>query len=169
MSPHEFLGLPLKPRWLEIAIVFIAACADPVLAWQGKVTRVSDGDSLWVRPADGGQPVKLRIQGIDAPEICQDGGQAARKALAGRILGRTVQLHTHGQDDYGRALATVSLDGEDMGGWMVAQGHAWAYRQGAGDYLALQARAQSAARGLFADRNALQPRFFRKHNGPCYP
>jgi endonuclease YncB( thermonuclease family) len=124
---------------------------------------------LWVRPADGGPAVKLRIDGIDAPEICQAGGQAARKALAGRLLGRTVEVHTRGQDDYDRGLAVVSLDGEDVGAWMVSQGHAWAYRQRSGDYLALQARAQWAARGLFADRNALQPRHFRKQNGPCYP
>ncbi len=158
----------MKPGWLQIAIFLIAACAGPVWAWQGKVTRITDGDSVSVRPADGGQPVKLRINGIDAPEICQAGGQAARRALAARLLGRTVQVQTHRQDDYDRGLATVFLDGEDMGAWMVSQGHAWAYRQRSGNYLALQAQAQSAGRGLFADRQALQPRIFRKQNGPCY-
>lgn len=158
----------MKPGRLEIAIIFIAACASPAWAWQGKVTRITDGDSLWVRPTDGGQAVKLRIDGIDAPEICQSGGQAARQALAARLLGRTVQVQTYRQDDYGRGLAAVSLDGEDMGAWMVSQGHAWAYRQRSGSYLALQAQAQSAGRGLFADRNALQPRIFRQQNGSCY-
>ncbi len=156
--------------WLQkIAIVLIAACADPVWAWQGKVTRITDGDSLWVRPADGRQAVKLRLQGIDAPEICQAGGRAARQALATRLLGRSVQVQPHRQDDYGRVLATVFLDGEDMGAWMLGQGHAWAYRQGSGSYLLLQTRAQSAALGLFADRQAVQPLVFRKQNGPCYP
>jgi len=164
----SFLGLPMKPGWLEIAIILIAGCAGPVWAWEGKVTRITDGDSFWVRPADGGQPVKLRIDGIDAPEVCQAGGQAARKALAARLMGRTVLVHTRWQDDYGRALASVSMDGEDVGAWMVSQGHAWAYGQGSGAYPALQAQAQSAARGLFADRNALRPRIFRKQNGPCY-
>lgn len=158
----------MKSGWPGIAIFLIAACAGPVWAWQGKVTRVTDGDSLWVRPAEGGQPVKIRIDGIDAPEICQSGGQAARKALAARLLGRSVEVHTRRQDDYGRGLAAVSLDGEDVGAWMVSQGHAWAYRQRSGEYLALQARAQSAARGLFADRHAIEPRVFRKQNGPCY-
>ena len=157
----------MKIGWLGIAIVLIAGGACPAWAWHGKVTRVTDGDSLWVRPADGGQPVKLRIDGIDAPEICQSGGQAARKALAARLAGRTVWVQTQRQDDYGRALATVSLDGEDMAAWMVSQGHAWAYRQGAGAYLALQVQAQAAGRGLFADRSALQPRIFRRQHGPC--
>ena len=158
----------MKTGWLKVAIFLIAGCASPVWAWQGKVTRITDGDSLWVRPAEGGQPVKLRIDGIDAPEICQAGGQAARKALAARLAGRTVWVQTRRQDDYGRALATVLLDDEDMAAWMVSQGHAWAYRQGSGAYRALQLQAQSAGRGLFADRNAIQPRIFRQQNGSCY-
>ena len=158
----------MKIGWFEIAIFLIAGCASPVWAWQGKVTRITDGDSLWVRPAEGGQSVKLRIDGIDAPEICQAGGQAARKALAARLAGRTVWVQKRSQDDYGRALATVSLDDEDMAAWMVSQGHAWAYRQGAGVYRALQLQAQSAGRGLFADRNAIHPRIFRRQNGSCY-
>ena len=164
----NLLGLQMKSGWFQIAIVLIACSAGPVWAWQAKVIRITDGDSLWVRPADGGAPVELRIDGIDAPEICQSGGQAARKALAARLMGRTVDVDTRRQDDYDRALASVFLDGEDMGAWMVSQGHAWAYRQASGAYLALQARAQSAALGLFADRNALPPRVFRKLNGPCY-
>jgi len=158
----------MKIGWFEVAIVLIAGCTSPAWAWHGKVTRITDGDSLWVRPADGGPPVKLRIDGIDAPEICQVGGQAARKALVARLAGRTVSVQTRRNDDYGRALATVSLDGEDMAAWMVSQGHAWAYRQRSGAYLALQLQAQSAGRGLFADRNALQPRIFRRQHGSCY-
>ena len=158
----------MKIGWFEVAIFLIAGCASPVWAWQGKVTRITDGDSLWVRPAEGGQPVKLRIDGIDAPEICQAGGQAARKALAARLASRTVWVQTRRQDDYGRALATVLLDEEDMAAWMVSQGHAWAYRQGSGVYRALQLQAQSAGRGLFADRNAIHPRIFRQRNGSCY-
>ena len=158
----------MKTGWLEVAIFLIAGCASPVWAWQGKVTRVTDGDSLWVSPVAGGQLVKLRIDGIDAPEICQAGGQAARKALAARLAGRTVWVQTRSEDDYGRALAMVTLDDEDMAAWMVGQGHAWAYRQGSGAYRALQLQAQSAGRGLFADRNAIRPRIFRQQNGSCY-
>ena len=158
----------MKTGWLEIAILLIAGCASSAWAWQGKVTRITDGDSLWVRPAEGGQPVKLRIDGIDAPEICQAGGQAARKALAARLAGRTVWVQTRSEDDYGRALAMVTLDDEDMAAWMVGQGHAWAYRQGSGAYRALQLQAQSAGLGLFADRNAIRPRIFRQQNGSCY-
>ena len=74
-----------------------------------------------------------------------------------------------GQDDYGRTIAALELDGEDVAGWMVSQGHAWAYGWGrdGGPYAARQAAAQAAARGLFADRTALEPRLFRWQHGPC--
>lgn len=156
---------------LKIALFLIAVSVHSAWAESMKVTHVTDGDTLWVRPAGGGRPVKLRMAGIDAPEICQAGGLAARAALASRVARRTVLVTTRRHDDYGRALATVHLDGEDMAGWMVAQGHAWSYRSGHedGPYLKLQVQARSAQRGLFADPQALPPRLFRKRHGSCRP
>lgn len=161
-------------RWRALVMAMWLACALQAGAaqpWQGSVTRVSDGDTLWVRPAAGGKPVKVRIDGIDAPEICQAGGRAARKALAARVLGRRLDVLARGQDDYGRTIAALELDSEDVAGWMVSQGHAWSYGFGrdGGPYAAQQAQAQAASRGLFADRAALAPRLFRKAHGPCDP
>ena len=155
---------------VRIALLLIAVGAHSAWAEGMKVSHVTDGDTLWVRPAGGGRPVKLRLAGIDAPEICQAGGRAARAALAGRVARRTVVVATHGQDDYGRAVATVHLDGQDVAGWMVARGHAWSYQHGkeGGPYLDLQAQARSARRGLFADPRALPPRLFRKQHGTCH-
>ena len=157
--------------WTQIAIVLIAVSAHSVWAWNGKVTYITDGDTLWVQPDRSGKPVKIRVDGIDAPEICQAGGQAARAARAGRVAGRTVAVSTRRHDDYGRTVATIDLDGEDIAGWMVGQGHAWSYSFGrdGGPYLALQFKAQSARRGLFADPTALPPREFRKRHGSCQP
>ena len=161
----------MKKGWITIAIVLIAVSALPAWAWSGKVTYITDGDTLWVQPGQGGKPVKIRVNGIDAPEICQAGGQAARAALVRRVAGQTVTLSTRRHDDYGRTVATIHLDGEDIAGWMVSQGQAWSYRYGrdGGYYLALQLQAQSARRGLFADPAALPPRVFRKRHGSCHP
>ena len=159
----------LKNGWTIFAIFLIAVNAKPVWAWSGKVTHVTDGDTLWVRPAAGGPALKIRIDGIDAPEICQAGGLVARAALAGRVAGRTVTLETRRQDDYGRSVASLALKREDMAAWMVGRGQAWSYHYGrdGGQYLGLQKQAQAARRGLFADPAALKPRIFRKRNGPC--
>lgn len=161
----------ITSAWFRVAIFLIAVSACPVWAESGKVTRVTDGDTLWVRLAGGGKPVKVRIDGIDAPEICQAGGQAARAALAGKVARRAVTLDIRRHDDYGRAVASIQIGAEDIGSWMVGQGHAWSYHYGreGGPYLKLQGQAQLARQGLFADPQALPPRLFRKQHGSCHP
>lgn len=144
----------------------------PVLAstaWTGKVSHVSDGDTLWVRPQQGGAPRAVRIDGIDAPELCQAHGEQARAALVGRVLGQSVQVQTRRSDDYGRALARVSLQGQDIGRWLVTRGHAWSYRyQGrAGPYAVEEKQARTRGRGLFVQSRPENPRDFRKRHGPC--
>lgn len=160
----------MKSVLFLFAIIFIAAGAHAERAQGVKVTHVTDGDTLWVRPATGGKPVKLRIDGMDAPEICQAGGHAARAALAGRVANRVVRVTIRRKDDYGRAVGSIHLADEDIAGWMVSHGHAWAYGYGreSGPYLPLQEKAMKEGRGLHADPQALPPRLFRRQHGPCH-
>ncbi|MBX9612964.1 MAG: thermonuclease family protein [Burkholderiales bacterium] len=166
----------VRPRWhwgTVLALLFIAnydhlARADAGF-YSGIVIRVVDGDTLHVRPDTGGRPHKIRMAGMDAPEICQSGGRSARDALARRVLHRRVNVATRANDDYGREVARVSLGGDDLALWMVTQGHAWSYRYRLDDgpYAAAQAQARQARRGLFAQPGAESPRDFRKRHGPC--
>ena len=139
--------------------------------WSGVVTYVVDGDSVRVRPLQGGKPVSVRLEGIDAPEICQRGGDTARDALTRRVLGRQVVIEGENRDDYGRLLARIMLDGDDVGARMVKDGHAWSYRYrgSAGPYSAQQRLAESARRGIFADASVavVYPAAFRKQHGAC--
>ncbi len=140
----------------------------------GVVTKVSDGDTLWLRPRNCEamgecKPLKVRMQGIDAPESCQAWGDHATEALRARILNQTVEVVTSTRDVYGRELAKVRFEGEDVGAWMVRQGHAWSYRyqRSAGPYAEEERLARLEHRGLFADPSHTEPRSFRKANGPC--
>lgn len=139
-------------------------------AWRGTVTHVTDGDTVWVRPLQGGSPRVLRIDGVDAPELCQPYGDTARAALVAQLLGQTVQVRVRRHDDYGRALARVSLRGQDVGGWLVSQGHAWSYRyrRQEGPYARQEAQARANRLGLFRLAQAEQPREFRRRHGPCH-
>jgi micrococcal nuclease len=134
---------------------------------------VVDGDTLRVRPPGGGKPLSVRIEGIDAPEICQAGGTASRDALMRKVLGQRVMVHGRRHDDYGRLLAKVTLKEEDTGQWMVAQGLAWSYRYraDAGPYASQQRRAKAAGLGIFAPSQgpAMRPAQFRRQHGSCYP
>lgn len=138
----------------------------------GVVSRVVDGDTVWVKVGEQhGTLVKVRLLGMDAPEICQAGGVEARDALKRRALGQTVNISFQHHDDYGRTLGRVYLDDEDLGRWMVGRGHAWSsgYRSSPGPYAAEQAGAQAGRLGLFGDVNAQTPRSFRQVRPSCYP
>lgn len=138
--------------------------------FEGTVTHVTDGDTLWVEPDPGGAPYKLRIDGIDAPEICQDGGAESRSVLAAHALHRRVQVQLRRHDDYGRGLARIQLGSEDLGAVMVREGQAWSYRwrHHPGPYLAEEQLARQLRRGLFAQAQPELPRAFRQRHGSCH-
>lgn len=137
--------------------------------YEARVTRVFDGDTLWVKPLASGRYRKLRLDGLDAPEICQTGGIASRDALAARVLQKVVTVNERSRDDYGRALVHLTHEGDDVGAMLVLQGHAWSYRwrHSQGPYADQEARARSLGKGLFVDAAAEVPRDFRKRHGPC--
>ena len=63
------------------ALLCVSASMAQADVFAARVSKVVDGDTLWVKPESGEAPRKLRLQGIDAPEICQSGGVASRDAL----------------------------------------------------------------------------------------
>ena len=138
-------------------------------SYAAAVTRVFDGDTLWVRPLDGGRHRKLRLEGVDAPEICQAGGVASRDALMDMVSDQVVSVEELNHDRYGRALVRLHVEGEDVSASLVVQGLAWSYRwrNSLGPYAAEEARARLRGRGIFSDPGAELPRDFRRRHGPC--
>lgn len=118
-----------------LAVAVLAALAGGVdrLTAQDDVTgrgRVSDGDSLVI----GGR--RIRLQGIDAPELDQtctrDGqnfacGRLAREVLIKMVGDRTVACRSAGTDRYGRMLGVCRVGETDIAEEMVRQGWAVAY------------------------------------------
>jgi micrococcal nuclease len=158
----------MNPLALLLAALLLAGGAE-ARTFDGYVTRVTDGDTLWVR-GNRGAPRAVRLRGIDAPELCQAFGTEAQQALASRVLHKRVAVTLAGRDDYQRWLGTVRSDGDDVGEWLVVQGYAWAHRwrRKPGAYAALEAQARQARRGLWAARAPLDPRDFRKVHGKCF-
>jgi endonuclease YncB( thermonuclease family) len=148
----------------------LATSADARETFVGPVTYVTDGDTLWVQPDGGGAARKLRLTGMDAPEICQHGGKAAHDLLAQLALHRRVVVNVAYFDRYGRGLATVRLDGRDLGAQMVRAGLAWSYgwRGRPGIYAAEEAFARQSRLGVFVAAHPESPRQFRKRHGSCH-
>lgn len=177
MKPHNGIFQIVRATWLSVTLAL--ACFGPAGAddapWAlAIVTHVTDGDTVWIElgAAAPGRPsgrIKVRIEGIDAPESCQTWGFQAREALRERLLGRAVQVQLHRQDVYARWLGQLRHEGEDIGAWMVARGHAWSYRyrRGRGPYEPEEERARAEGRGLFSQPSPIPPAAFRQSHGPC--
>ncbi|HEX2546103.1 MAG TPA: thermonuclease family protein [Ramlibacter sp.] len=152
-----------------LLLLMLLAPAAGAASFRGVVSHVTDGDTLWVKPAEGGDAVQIRLLHLDAPEGCQSYGAEAKQALRTRVLHQSVRVRTDGVDDYGRQLARVEHRREDVGAWMVRSGHAWSpgFHGRPGVYDKQQAQARSERRGLWSLPGALEPRSFRKRFGRC--
>ena len=116
--------------------------------------RIVDGDTVEV---DG---EKLRLQGIDAPELAQtceaNGGpvhcgKLAAKHLDGLIGSQALNCAVEGRDRYGRGLARCQAGGRDVAEAMTRDG--WAVsdrRYSDGRYHGAEASARAGRRGIWA-------------------
>jgi micrococcal nuclease len=90
------------------------------------VTRIIDGDTFETETGE-----KVRLIGINAPEITDIFGEEAKTHLAQIIEGQTVDLvadHTsNDRDRYNRLLRYIILNGVDINKQMVLDGYAFAY------------------------------------------
>ena len=112
--------------------------------------RAADGDSLTLGTD------RLRLEGIDAPELHQscerDGmtwacGRVAREALQGMVLASGTLCEGSQRDRYDRLLVVCrSGTGEDINAAMVRRGMAISY----GGYGKEEAEARAAKAGLWA-------------------
>ncbi|WP_187794812.1 thermonuclease family protein [Paracoccus amoyensis] len=97
----------------------------------GQVNRVVDGDTFWI----SGQRTRIRVWGLDAPEIGRAGGSAATAQLSGLVSGRSVQCRLRDVDRYGRIVGQCWLpDGRDIAAAMIASGTAREYCRFSGNY-----------------------------------
>ena len=116
-------------------------------SFSGRV-QVADGDSIVMNGE------RLRLTGIDAPEMSQECskssklwmcGRASRDALRGFLRGKQLSCKTTGLDRYDRWLAVCVADGQEVNKWMVESGWAVDY----GGYGREEGSARRAGKGLW--------------------
>ena len=81
-----------------------------------KVCSVHDGDTFTTCAGN-----KIRLFGIDAPELRQRFGKESRNELASLVLERNVELDCGGKS-YDRLTCQVTLDGKNINAEMVRSG-----------------------------------------------
>ncbi|MEZ5941402.1 MAG: thermonuclease family protein [Planctomycetaceae bacterium] len=139
----------------------IAAPPKVIDVFSGKVVGVTDGDTITVLVNN--QSVKVRLEGIDAPESGQSFGSKSKLALSALVFAKQVTVKKTGEDKYGRTLGVVSVGNVDANAKMIQDGWAWHYKEyNDEDRLAkLELEARAAKRGLWAETNALAPWSYR--------
>jgi micrococcal nuclease len=157
----------LAMRWFLISLpLFLigSAPAPPKVTaeFDAKVVGISDGDTLTV--LKNREQIKIRLEGIDTPEKAQAFGSKAKSALADLVASKTISVHQTGTDKYGRTLARVIVDGDDVSESLVTQGMAWHYKEYSTDetLASLEDKARAEKIGLWSESNALPPWEFRK-------
>ncbi|MFA7664652.1 MAG: thermonuclease family protein [Burkholderiaceae bacterium] len=138
-------------------------------AFAARSIGVDDGDSFSVRRQDGSR-LRIRIAGIDAPERSQPWSDVARRQLRALLDGQPLWLTPIKTDPWGRLVARVDADGNDVALAMLEAGLAWHFIRYDGDLPPLlrkrYAQAAGAARtqrsGLWQARDPEPPWEFRR-------
>lgn len=137
-----------------------------------QVVGAEDGDTLIIsNTAD--QHLRLRLQGIDAPEtgqaFCKDAMEHLAKLAAGKSV--AIEFDPHGKpDSKGRVIAKVYLDGNDIALAQVRAGLAWYCKdykkmQSESDrysYTEAEKEARAAGLGLWSEKDPKAPWDYRK-------
>jgi len=120
---------------------------------------VLDGDTL---AFDG--DIRVRLHGMDAPEMDHPEGQASKRHLQALIGNAPVRVVKQAQDKYGRVVAKVfNAQGVDVSAAMVADGYARAYTSFTREYAGLEKTARRTGAGLWGQGGlALHPELWRK-------
>ncbi len=83
------------------------------------VIEVIDGDTFFITNHQ-----RVRINGLDAPEIQNCNGKEAKEALKKLVLNKKVILSNPVVDYYKRIVASVSVDGISVGEYLIKNGFA---------------------------------------------
>ncbi|MGE3151488.1 MAG: thermonuclease family protein [Nitrospiraceae bacterium] len=85
-------------------------------------------DGRFLRPIDGDtfayNGTKVRLRGIDAPETGTPGGFEAAQRLAALLREGAITIVPVSQDVYGRTVADVFLNGQNVADVLIAEGYA---------------------------------------------
>lgn len=163
----------LLPRWLARGDATPPQPRDPVQHTPAGIIRgplpASIAGEVQVLDADtwlvGG--LRVRLDGVDAPEFAQDCGpqqqpwpcgREAIHALRRELAGKRVECALSGRDRYRRALGQCRADGEDVQAWLVREG--WAVADDA--YFAEEGQARQRRAGIWRDEGFTDPRDWRR-------
>lgn len=160
-------------KMFSLLLTFIFSFHVGPTTLHGKVVKVLDGDTLDLlvtnKASDGTltyQTVRVRFNGIDAPEKSQAFGQKSKEFSGNFCLDKEVKVVVHSTDRYGRSIGDVYVGDKWLNLELVKQGLAWHYKQYSKDEQLAKAEreARESKKGLWSDPSPVAPWDFRRAN-----
>ena len=152
----------MRVRLALVALVLWSVPAFTQTRFAGRVVGVTDGDTISVMR--DGRSVRVRLEGIDCPERGQDFGQRAKQFTSEMAFGKDAVVDVRDVDRYGRLVARLTVDGEDVSLALARAGLAWYYTKYSRDPELAEAEmtAKSAQLGLWSHSAPTPPWEFRQ-------
>jgi len=125
----------------------------------GKVVGIVDGDTYDIL-LNGNKTVRIRMEGIDAPEKGMPFYRVAKNYLADLCFNKQVTLKITGKDNHDRTLAFSYLDdGRELSHEMLKAGLAWHFKKynNDSDLTELEDDAREKKLGLWVDTSPMPP------------
>ena len=155
-----------------VCLVFFCACVSGAnvnaASLYGKVIEVNSGDVITIFNLN--RPVRVKLVGVDAPEMNQAFGDVAKKHLSDLVFDKAVLVNYSGISSDSSLTGRVLLNDADIGAQMIRDGAAW-FDPNTSDRLAATDRevyqqseqaARSERRGLWQEANPTAPWEFVK-------
>lgn len=130
----------------------------------GKVVKVADGDTFTILDSYG-KSHRIRLYGIDCPELNQPFGKEAKRYTSNLVLQKMVSIEKISTDRNGRMVAKVTLNSnQSINELLLKNGMAWHFLKydKSKTYAALAQQARAAKLGLWAYANPIAPWDWRK-------
>ena len=163
---------------MKVIIIFFLLLSNVLADEITGVPKIIDGDTIHI---DGN---KIRLEGIDAPEIRQqckkkklkissiigytfyknyNCGEISKENLEAKVDGSKIKCISSGKDRYKRYLAKCFKNRTNLNRWMVRNGYAVAYRRYSNEYVSDEDFAKKNKLGLWQGK-FLIPEKWRKLN-----
>ena len=163
---------------MRIAILFLIFTSNILAEEIIGIPRIVDGDSVQINE------FKIRLEGIDAPEIKQqckkeklkissiigytfyknyNCGEVSKENLESKVNRSKIKCISSSKDRYERYLAKCFKDKINLNRWMVRNGYAVAYRRYSKEYVSDEDFARENKLGLWQGK-FLRPEKWRKLN-----
>lgn len=149
---------------LLAALLFVTnlVCAQLI---QGKVVRVSDGDTITVLDSANTQ-IRVRLYGIDCPENGQDFSNVAKRFTSDLCFAKIVSVYVKDLDRYGRTVGIVwTRDSINVNLELLREGLAWHYKHfdNSEEFVRAESVAKANKKGLWIHGNAVPPWEYRRN------